>query len=156
MLAAMKRILPVLLLIGLLGVLSAPSTIAQPEVPSSEREIRRLLDAQVQDWNRGELEGFMEGYWNSSELTFFSGANAVSGWQGTLDRYRRRYQSEGREMGRLEFREVRVVVLSEDAAFVRGRYHLELSSGETPTGLFTLIARRRPEGWRIVHDHTSS
>jgi uncharacterized protein (TIGR02246 family) len=126
-----------------------------------EAEVRALLERQQNAWNRHDLEGFMAGYWKSEELTFFSGGSVTCGWQPTLDRYRQRYQSEGSEMGKLEFRNLRIEMLGSDAAFVRGKYHLTLSKGETtsgktPHGIFTLIVRRLPEGWRVVHDHTSA
>ncbi len=117
--------------------------------------IQKLLDDQTEAWNRGDLEAFLGGYWNSPELTFFSDNSVSSGWQSTLRRYRLRYQAEGREMGRLEFVDVRVEPLCADAAFVRGRFRLTLGEGN-PTGLFTLIVRHTSEGWRIVHDHTST
>ena len=72
-----------------------------------------------------------------------------------MDRYIRNYQSGGKEMGRLEFSNLQIEPLSPDAAFVRGAWHLTMSDGKTPHGLFTLIFRKYPEGWKIVHDHTS-
>lgn len=123
--------------------------------PSAEEAVRAVLDAQVAAWNKGALEAFMNGYWQSPDLTFFSGNNRTQGWQATLDRYRKRYQAEGQEMGQLTFSELKVEVLGPDSAFVRGRFQL-VRSKDKPTGLFTLIFRRLPEGWRIVHDHTSS
>jgi beta-aspartyl-peptidase (threonine type) len=116
--------------------------------------IRQVLDNQVAAWNKGDLEGFMKGYWSSPRLSFFSGNTRTQGWQPTLARFRKRYQAEGKEMGRLRFEDVEIDVLSADAAMVRGRFRLQLKK-EKPTGLFTLLFRRLPEGWRIVHDHTS-
>jgi uncharacterized protein (TIGR02246 family) len=124
-------------------------------LPNPEADVRALLQRQQDAWNRQDIEGFMAGYWKSDELTFFSGGNVTKGWQPTLDRYRQHYQSAGSEMGQLEFRNLRVEMLGNDAAFVRGEYHLATSSGKTPHGIFTLVIRRFPEGWRIVHDHTS-
>ena len=120
-----------------------------------EQQITATLNAQVEAWNRGDLDAFMQGYWNSPELTFFSGGATTKGWQPTLDRYRKRYQSAGSEMGKLAFDDLQVTVFDNDAAFVRGRWQLKMSNGKQSGGLFTLILRRRPEGWRIVHDHTS-
>lgn len=119
-------------------------------------EIRNLLDAQVQAWNRGDLPGYMEGYWQSGELTFFSGSTVTKGWQQTLERYQARYQGEGKEMGRLAFRDVEVQELGADAAFARGVWELEMKDGRKTHGLFTLFLRKMPEGWRIVHDHSSA
>jgi len=118
--------------------------------------VERVLRKQQEAWNRHDLEDFMAGYWNSPELTFFSGAKERDGWQATTDRYRSQYASPGREMGKLEFSGLRIEVLGADAAFVRGSWQLTMSDGKTPHGLFTLMFRKFPEGWKIVHDHTSA
>jgi ketosteroid isomerase-like protein len=119
------------------------------------KAIERVLRTQQEAWNRHDLEGFMAGYWNSPELTFFSGAEEHDGWQATIDRYLAKYATPGHEMGKLEFSGLRVVVLSQDSAFVRGAWKLTMSDGKTPHGLFTLVFRKFPQGWKIVHDHTS-
>jgi uncharacterized protein (TIGR02246 family) len=118
--------------------------------------IRNVLRAQQAAWNRHDLEAFMAGYWNSPQLTFFSGANENDGWQQALDRYKATYTSPGHEMGKLDFANLRIEMLGPNAAFVRGEYHLTMSDGKTPHGLFTLIFRKFPGGWKIVHDHTSA
>jgi len=122
----------------------------------SESAIRAVLQSQVEAWNHHDLERFMSGYWNSPELTFFSGATETKGWQPTLQRYKNRYQSKGQSMGTLSFNELAVQVLRPDAAFVRGRFQLVMPDGTRPHGVFTLIFRKFPEGWRIIHDHTCS
>jgi ketosteroid isomerase-like protein len=126
-----------------------------PKGAAAEQAVRKVLDEQAKAWNKGDLDGFMAGYWKSPELTFSSGGDRTKGWQATLERYRKRYQGEGKEMGKLSFSDVEVVVLGADSAFVRGRFQL-VRSKDKPSGIFTLILRRFPEGWRIVHDHTSS
>ncbi len=147
----MHRSLPIILaLLGLPVVLAA-----QTPGGDEAKAIRAVLDAQVAAWNKGDLEGFMAGYWKSPDLTFYSGKTKLRGWQATLDRYRKRYQAEGREMGKLAFSELDIELLGPDRAVVRGRFQLTLK-GESPAGLFTLILKKLPEGWRIVHDHTSS
>ncbi len=118
--------------------------------------IRAVLSAQVQAWNHHDLEGFMAGYWNSPELTFFSGATETKGWQPTLERYRHSYQSEGHAMGTLSFSDLQIELLGADSALVRGRFQLLMPDGKQPHGVFTLIFRKFPEGWRILHDHTCS
>jgi len=123
--------------------------------PSAVREIRAVLDSQVGAWNRRDLEGFMRGYWHSPGLTFYSGGTVVSGWESTLDRYRKRYQSEGNEMGNLEFLDLKIELLGPSAAFVRGRFHLKMTTGEQ-SGIFTLTFRKFAGGWKIIHDHTST
>ena len=118
------------------------------------KAIRAVLDAQVEAWNKGDLEGFMKGYWKSEELTFFSGKDKRQGWKETLARYRKRYQGEGKEMGKLRFTELDVQPLGPKHALVRGRWEVTTSK-EKLGGLFTLILRETEDGWRIVHDHTS-
>ncbi|MFZ3266801.1 MAG: nuclear transport factor 2 family protein [Terriglobales bacterium] len=117
--------------------------------------ILKVIENQQSAWNRGDLEGFMAGYWNSPELTFFSGAHESKGWQAALDRYKKTYQGAGHEMGKLEFSNLRIEMLGPDAAFVRGEFHLTMRDGKTPHGLFTLVFRRFTEGWEIVHDHSA-
>ena len=124
-----------------------------PTVPTEE--IRQVIVKQQNAWNRGDLEEFMAGYWNSPELTFFSGARESKGWQAALDRYKKSYQSAGHEMGKLEFANLRIEMLGPESAFVRGEFHLTMSDGKTPHGLFTLIFRKFPEGWKIVHDQSA-
>ena len=122
-----------------------------PEV----KKIKTVLDRQVEAWNRRDLEAFMSGYWQSDSLTFYSGGTGVSGWKTTLDRYRNRYMSAGNEMGHLDFSDLQIEMLSPTSAFVRGHWRLKMSASE-PGGLFTLVFRKMGDGWKIVHDHTSS
>jgi len=133
---------------------SGPS--ASPSAPETRSAIEQVLRAQQEAWNRHDLDAFMSGYWNSKDLTFFSGAQRTSGWQGALDRYRKNYQNDGKEMGRLEFRDLQIESLADNGAFARGAWHLAMSDGQTPHGLFTLVFRKFPDGWKIVHDHTSA
>jgi len=121
-----------------------------------EAGVRAVWDAQVAAWNRGDLPGYMSAYWKSPDLAFFSNGTAFRGWQATLDRYRATYQSGDRRMGILDFPELEVVVLGSDAALVRGRWRLKMSGGKEADGMTSVVFRRLPEGWRIVHDHSSS
>ena len=141
----------------LLGVMAALAVlgIGQDASDAGRVAIRRVMEEQQSAWNRQDLEGFMAGYWNSPELTFFSGAHESKGWQAAFDRYKKNYQGAGHEMGKLEFANLRIEVLGPDAAFVRGEFHLTMSDGRTPHGLFTLVFRKFPEGWKIVHDHSA-
>ena len=139
-----------------LAIAQNQGTAQRSHVTAVQAAIEQVMREQQGAWNRRDLEGFMKGYWNSPELTFFSGGKITSGWQATLERYRKTYQSEGKEMGKLEFSDLRIESLGDDAAFVRGAWQLTLSDRKTPHGLYTLIFRRFPDGWKIVHDHTSA
>jgi ketosteroid isomerase-like protein len=137
------------------SILSIASA-AQAADENPRTAVEHVLLTQQDAWNHRDLDAFMTGYWNSPELTFFSGAKESKGWQATIDRYRATYASPGHEMGKLDFSDLRVEVLGPEAAFVRGVWQLTMSDGETPHGRFTLIFRKFPEGWKIVHDHTSA
>ena len=138
-----------------------PAANAQEDEPPAalraelEEGIKHVLVSQVEAWNHGNLEGFMQGYWHSPDLEFYSGGTITRGWEPTLERYRKSYKSEGKEMGKLEFQDLKIELLSRRSAVVTGKYQLTLSDGKTPHGIFTLIFKRMLGGWKIVHDHTS-
>jgi ketosteroid isomerase-like protein len=115
-----------------------------------------VLKRQVADWNRGDLDGFLKGYWQSPKVVFQSGGQRFDGWDAMRDRYRRRYQAEGRAMGQLEFSGLEIEPLGADAALARGGWRLTMPDGKKPGGLFTVVFRKLPEGWKIIHDHTSA
>ena len=125
------------------------------DAAEAKKAIQKVLDDQVAAWNRGDLKGFMAGYQRSNETTFYSGNTALKGWDAVLERYQKKYQGEGKEMGKVTFRDIDIQVLSADSAVVRGRWELKLAN-EMPGGLFTLVFRKTAEGWRIIHDHTSN
>jgi beta-aspartyl-peptidase (threonine type) len=122
---------------------------------ADEKAVRAVLLEQVTAWNRGDLEGFMDGYWRSDELTFTSGDIVKRGWDATRERYIKSYRSEGKEMGRLSFGELEVEPLNSTTALVRGQYKL-IRSGKEETGRFTLVFRETADGWKITSDHTSA
>lgn len=116
--------------------------------------VRAVLDAQREAWNRGDVEGYMDGYERSKETVFVSGDNVTRGWQTVLDRYKKNYNSR-EKMGELTFSDLEITPVGNDAAIVLGRWHLQRAKDE-PHGRFTLILRRTRQGWKIIHDHTSS
>ena len=116
-------------------------------------QIRAVMSAQVAAWNRGDIDGFMAGYARSDTTEFVSGDKITRGWQTVRDRYRKKYSSR-EKMGRLAFSDIKVTLLGADAAMVLGRWQL-VRQNDKPHGIFTLLFRRTPAGWRIVHDHTS-
>ncbi len=120
------------------------------------RAIRAVLDKQEADWNRGDLDAFLEGYWHSPGVVFLSGGDRNVGFDAMRDRYRKRYQAEGRAMGQLAFSDLVIEPLGAEVAMASGRWQLALPDGKKPGGLYTLILRKLPEGWKITHDHTSS
>ncbi len=119
----------------------------------AEEGIKKLLDNQVEAWNRGDIADFMAYYWESPDLTFQSGGRRLYGWHSLMERYRTTYGGE--KMGRLSFEELEIKILSDQHAYVLGRYNLAYPE-EEKTGVFTIILRRFSQGWRIVHDHSSS
>ncbi len=125
---------------------------AQSKNDKIAAEIRKVMDAQVTAWNAGDIDGFMRGYWNSPELVFVS-TNVTRGWQPTIDRYKKSYDSRAK-MGTLTFSDLEIEVLSKDAAKVLGSWSLAREK-DNPNGKFTLIFRKFKDGWKIVHDHTS-
>ena len=136
-------------------ILIAVLACAAPEQTStSVAEIQSVLTAQQDAWNRGDIDAFMNGYARSASTVFVSQDEVSRGWETVRDRYRVKY-SDRTKMGTLSFSEIEVTMLSPDAAVVLGRWKLKRENDE-PHGRFTLIFNRLPEGWRIVHDHTSA
>ena len=122
----------------------------------AKREMEAVLRAQESAWNRGDVEGFLNaGYLRSPTLTFFSGGEVIRGFDTVLEHFRKSYTTGGREMGHLTFAELETLVAGPDEGIVRGRWRLDLHGEKKAGGLFTLVMLRMPEGWRIVHDHTS-
>ena len=130
-------------------ICAAPERSASPVA-----EIQSVLHAQQDAWNRSDVDGFMNGYARSLSTVFVADDEVRRGWETVRERYRRKY-SDRTKMGTLAFSDVEITPLSADAAVVLGRWHLRRENDE-PHGRFTLIFRRLPEGWRIVHDHTSA
>ncbi|MBI4565516.1 MAG: nuclear transport factor 2 family protein [Planctomycetes bacterium] len=116
--------------------------------------IEKVLSDQVEAWNRGDVERFLEGYWKSDRTVFAAEDKIHRGFEAMAERYRRSFPTRD-AMGTLTFSELTFESIEEDQAVVTGRWALERAQ-DRPGGAFTLIFRRFPEGWRIVHDHTSS
>lgn len=117
-------------------------------------KVTAVLERQVDAWNAGDLETFMDGYWRSPDLVFTSGAEIQRGWQTTLERYQAAYGGSPATMGRLSFSDLEVHPLGPGVAWVLGRWAL---ARERPAGgVFSLVFREIDGRWVIVHDHTSS
>jgi uncharacterized protein (TIGR02246 family) len=141
----------------LIFLIAVTTTIILGQQPTqeskSESDIRAVIEAQRDAWNRGDIEGYMDGYERSPDTSFLSGDNLTKGWQTVLDRYKKNYDTR-EKMGVLSFSDVEVRMLGNDSALVTGRWMLKRASDE-PHGRFSLIFRRTKVGWRIIHDHTS-
>jgi uncharacterized protein (TIGR02246 family) len=115
--------------------------------------IQSVLDRQQAAWNRGDVNTFLEGYWRSPELTFSGSSGITRGFAGVQERYRKNYPDKA-AMGELRFSELEFRFLGPDAALVLGHWHLTREKGNIG-GVFSLVWRKFPDGWKIVHDHTS-
>ena len=131
----------------------AASLSVMAQTSKEEAAIRKVMDDQSAAWNRGDIEGFMAGYWRSENLAFITGNDVTRGWQQTLDNYKKSYDTPAK-MGILMFSDLEFTILSKDAAVVLGSWALKRIK-DTPHGKFTLTFRKFKEGWRIVMDHTS-
>ena len=126
--------------------------------PASVVAARDLLAFQRDAWNRADIDAFMQGYWRSDDLRFAGGDSYRTGWQATIERYRKTYP-DAAAMGRLDFDLVEVRELAPDAVYVFGKWALERKQdapGRAPHGLFTLIVERKDGRWVVTRDHTSS
>ena len=133
--------------------LAAQTRLAAPKASDSEA-IQAVLSAQQDAWNRGDLRAFLQGYWDSPDLTFAGSEGIVRGYDGLLERYQKHYPDR-QSMGELLFSGLEMRSLGPDSAMVLGAWHLKRASGDAG-GVFSLIFHRFPAGWRIVHDHTSA
>ena len=135
------------------SVSAAPAGEKQDRV-NAVAQIRSILRAQQDAWNHGDIDAFMNGYARSRSTIFVSEDTVRRGWETVRDRYRKKYP-DCAKMGLLTFSDLEITSLGSDVAVVLGRWKLKRAQDQ-PHGRFTLIFRRLPEGWRIVHDHTSA
>jgi beta-aspartyl-peptidase (threonine type) len=139
-------------------LLAAPAAAARQTHPSHKHGedrsgITAVLKKQQDAWNQGDVEAFLQGYWRSPELTFSGSGGIARGWDGVLARYKEHYPNR-EAMGQLEFSGLEIRFLGKRAALVLGHWHLTRQKGDIG-GVFSLVFERFPEGWRIIHDHTS-
>jgi ketosteroid isomerase-like protein len=143
-----------LILLFALGVRTGRQTKGAETREADKAAITAVLNAQQAAWNRGDVDKFLVGYWHSPELTF-SGSSGVSrGWDGVMARYKKTYPDQA-TMGHLDFSELEFHFLGPDAALVLGRWYLNRDKGDVG-GVFSLVWQRFPEGWKVIHDHTSA
>ena len=140
--------------VGLAGVTSPVSLSAagEPNEPD-QAAIQKLMEAQQAAWNHGDIDAFMTAYWRSPDVTFSGTSGIVRGWDAVLARYKSSY-ADREAMGQLQFSGLEYRFLGPDAALLLGHWHLTRSKGDVG-GVFSLVWQRFPEGWRIIHDHSS-
>ena len=140
-------------MIGIGAVVLVITTGCSPQRRDAQGDVIDVLSKQQSAWNAGDIDGFMDGYWRSDDLTFSSGGTTTRGWRATLDRYHSRYDTPGK-MGRLTFDEIETRKLADGVQLVLGQWRLERDAAPI-SGRFTLIFKRIKGQWVIVHDHTS-
>ena len=142
-------------LVGVLSVRQIVVLARGSEAGDTDRAaIQKILELQQTAWNRGDVDAFLQGYWHSPELTFSGSGGIARGWDGVLVRYKKSYPDRA-AMGQLDFSQLEFRFLGPSAALVLGHWHLAREKGDVG-GVFSLVWQRFPEGWRIVHDHTSA
>ncbi|HZX10143.1 MAG TPA: nuclear transport factor 2 family protein [Acidobacteriota bacterium] len=140
----------VLLFVALLIVVSCSSS--QLDKESIQDTILSIITRQQAAWNNHDIQGFMADYWQSEDFTFQSGDQRLYGWEELLKRYQTSYAGE--KMGKLTFSDIQIKVLSADSAYAIGRWKVE-QDDTFKSGLFTIIFKMFPSGWKIIHDHSS-
>lgn len=150
----MKKPKHLLWVLPVLPMLLAACAAIPPDSAADDSQIRGLLAEQSAAWNRGDIDAFMQGYWNSEQLRFASGDNVTYGWAAANRRYHDHYPDHS-AMGQLVFSDLEVELIGADAALVFGRWALQREH-DRPHGLFSLLLRRTADGWKITRDHTSA
>jgi uncharacterized protein (TIGR02246 family) len=121
---------------------------------NEEVAIRDVFEKQTAAWNRGDTLAFMQYYWKSSETEFVGAGGINRGWDAVLARYRKGYP-DAKAMGQLSFSDLEIKMLCPDVAYAMGEFHL-VREKDHPSGVFTVIVKKFPEGWRIIHDHSTA
>lgn len=121
--------------------------------PKDEQQIRKTLNEQTIAWNNGDLQKFMQGYWNNDSLMFIGKSGITYGWQKTLDNYKKNYP-DAAAMGKLDFTILYLKRLSVLYYTVVGKWHLSRDAGDAG-GYFTLIFKKIKNSWLIISDHSS-
>ena len=141
---------------GLNQTATASSSQAPTQAGDAQAAIRAVLEQQTAAWNRGDVDGFMQGYKDSPDTTFIS-KHVKHGYQAVRARYKRTFTSRT-AMGTLSFHHLDIHPLCADYATVTGEFHLKRTraGGGNASGVFSLLFQKTPEGWRILLDHTTS
>ena len=119
---------------------------------AQEKEILKVMTDQQIAWNNGDLDGFMQGYWNSEEMMFIGKSGPNYGWQKTLDNYKKSYPTK-EKMGILSFSDQKIKMLGKNYAHVFGKWKLTRKDGDLG-GIYTLVFQKFKDGWKVISDHT--
>lgn len=142
-----------LLLIATILSCNTTKALSDTEVKESKAAITAAMQTQEQDWNKGDIDAFMESYWRSADLSFISSRGPTYGWDQTKANYKKGYPTK-ETMGKLQFDIIKLDPISADAYYMIGRYTLTRAN-DKPTGHFTLLWRKIGGKWLIASDHTS-
>jgi len=151
----LRNLLILLSLLVLVTLFPPNRSPAAPNDHTSDRAaiIKALTDQQTA-WNQADIDTFLKTYWRSPDVTFSGTSGIVRGWDAVLARYKNTY-ADSEAMGQLQFSQLEFRFLGPDAALVLGHWHLTRTKGDV-SGVFSLVWQRFPEGWHIIHDHTSA
>jgi ketosteroid isomerase-like protein len=150
----MRSLRALILVFAFTALATSPLLQAQNTTPAGQA-IRAVLDKQVVDWNRGDLDAFATGYKNSPDILFM-GSKISRGYAQMLDSYRKGYSTK-EKMGTLSFTSLEVQPLDESFATVTGNFHLERTQvgGGDADGYFLLVFEKTPDGWKIIRDDST-
>lgn len=143
----------IILSLGVLAVVACQNTRPRSDQSASKAAIQLVMDAQQDAWNRGDIEGFMTGYWASDSLRFIGKRGITYGWQSTLDNYKRSYPGS-EAMGRLQFTNLSMELTGDSSAYVIGKWEL-FRTTDTLSGHYSLLWKNLDGHWLIVADHSS-
>lgn len=127
---------------------------AQRDHQADKAAIKTVMNVQLQEWNAGNLQGFMNGYWNSPELRFITRKGITYGWQNIFDNYLKSYGTQ-EKMGNLVFDILSIDLINKENALVVGKWKVTHSDTSAQEGSFTLWFKKINGKWLIVMDHTS-
>ncbi|MEL0455587.1 nuclear transport factor 2 family protein [Flavobacteriaceae bacterium SZ-1-7] len=134
----------------LLCIICASNSFSQTTVEDDIKEINKVLKKQRIAWSNNNLEEYMEGYWKSDSLKFYSTHGVIYGWYDTLERYQKAYPTEA-HTGKLSFKINDITQISDAAYYVLGEYHIKRDMGNAD-GIFMLIFKKINGEWKIIVD----
>jgi len=115
--------------------------------------VKAVMDNQAQCWSRGDIDGFMDGYWKSDSLRFLGRSGLTKGWQTTLNNYKKSYPDK-LAMGKLKFDHISFERLNNKQMFVVGKWSLEREK-DTLRGYYSLLWKKMNGSWKVIFDHTN-